>query len=89
MALDLELAIGGCVNNAPVEVVGKGQRDGDRLHLGAYCGSSSSHKAGALIQELAPLAGGKGGGKPDLARGAAPQRDKKDELLAAAQAKLG
>lgn len=62
--------------------------DGERLHLGAYCGSSSAHKAGALIQELAPLAGGKGGGKPDMARGAAPQRDKKDELLAAAQAKL-
>ena len=62
--------------------------DGDRLHLGAYCGSGSSHKAGDLIKELAPLAGGKGGGKPDMARGAAPQRDKKEDLLSAAANKL-
>ncbi|MDA0765310.1 MAG: alanine--tRNA ligase [Verrucomicrobia bacterium] len=63
--------------------------DGERLHLGAYCGSGSAHKAGALINSLAPLAGGKGGGKPDMARGTAPQRDKKDELLKTAAATLG
>jgi len=63
--------------------------DGERLHLGAYCGSGSSHKAGALINSLAPLAGGKGGGKPDMARGAAPRRDMKDELVKAATTTLG
>jgi len=29
--------------------------------------------------------GGKGGGKPDMARGAGADRDKKDELLEAAR----
>ena len=65
--------------------------DGSKLHLGALCGkdgNDAGHGAGKLIGELAPLAGGKGGGKPDMARGAAPQRDKKDELLQAAQGKL-
>ena len=66
--------------------------DGNRLHLGAFCGPDAQGAglmAGKLIQELGPIAGGKGGGKPDQARGAAPQRDKAAELKAAAQAKLG
>ncbi|SHK47164.1 alanyl-tRNA synthetase [Rubritalea squalenifaciens DSM 18772] len=65
--------------------------DGERLHLGAFAGAdgqAAGHKAGNLIKDLAPLAGGKGGGKPDQARGAAPQRDKAQELLAAANAAL-
>ncbi len=66
--------------------------DGDKFHLGAYCGSdaiAAGLKAGALIQELAPIAGGRGGGNPDQARGAAPERDKADALLAAANETLG
>ena len=59
--------------------------DGERLHLGAWCGPETALEAGALIRELAPLAGGKGGGKPDLARGAAPQRDQRHALLEAAR----
>ncbi len=65
--------------------------DGEKLHLGAFCGDdakASGLMAGKLIQELAPLAGGKGGGRPDQARGAAPERNKLEELKAAAQAKL-
>jgi len=65
--------------------------DGEKLHLGAYCGAdaqSNGLMAGKLIQELAPLAGGKGGGRPDQARGAAPEREKVAELKAAASAKL-
>ena len=65
--------------------------DGSRLHLGAFCGSeaqSNGLAAGKLIQELGPIAGGKGGGKPDMARGAAPERDKAEELKAAAAAKF-
>ncbi len=57
--------------------------DGDKLHLGAISGTPD-HQAGKLIQTIAPLAGGKGGGKPDMARGAAPQREKLDELKAKA-----
>ena len=61
--------------------------DGDKLHLGALSGSEgqeAGHMAGKLIQSLAPIAGGKGGGKPDMARGAAPQRDKAEEILSEA-----
>ena len=66
--------------------------DGDKLHLGAYCGDAAlaaGFKAGDLLRDLAALAGGKGGGKPDQARGAAPERDKLAELEAAAKVKLG
>jgi alanyl-tRNA synthetase len=66
--------------------------DGDKLHLGAYCGEAAlgrGLKAGDLLRELAAIAGGKGGGKPDMARGAAPGRDQLAELEQAARAKLG
>jgi alanyl-tRNA synthetase len=65
--------------------------DGDKLHLGALCGESakaSGLMAGKLIQSLAPIVGGKGGGKPDMARGAAPDRSKTGELQAEAQKAL-
>ena len=57
--------------------------DGEKLFLGALCGNdakSAGHMAGKLIQTLAPIAGGNGGGKPDMARGAAPDRTKISEL---------
>ncbi len=61
--------------------------DGEKLHLATYCGDSAlaaGLKAGDLLRDLAALAGGKGGGKPDQARGAAPDRSKLEELKAAA-----
>jgi len=66
--------------------------DGEKLHLATYCGDAAlatGLKAGNLLQELAAIAGGKGGGKPDQARGAAPDRSKIEELKTAAAAKLG
>ncbi len=65
--------------------------DGEKLHLGAYCGDAAQaagHKAGDLLRDLAAIAGGKGGGKPDQARGAAPDRAKLPDLEAAAKARL-
>ena len=65
--------------------------DGDKLHLATHCGpdaQAKGFKAGDLLRELAALAGGKGGGKADQARGGAPDRDKIAELEAAAKAKL-
>lgn len=62
--------------------------DGETLYLGALCGAeaqSDGLMAGKLIQTLAPIAGGKGGGKPDMARGAASERSKVSELIAAAK----
>ncbi|MEI6604821.1 MAG: alanine--tRNA ligase [Verrucomicrobiota bacterium] len=61
--------------------------DGDKLHLATHCGSAAlaaGLKAGDLLRDLAAIAGGKGGGKPDQARGAAPQREKLAEIMAAA-----
>ena len=66
--------------------------DGSKLHLGAICGNEgkeNGHGAGNLIQNLGPIAGGKGGGKPDMARGAASEREKLDPLVAAANQELG
>ena len=65
--------------------------DGEKLHLGALCGSegqSAGNRAGDLIKALAPLVGGKGGGKPDMARGAGADRSGKNNLLAAARAEF-
>ncbi len=62
--------------------------DGEKLYLGALSGTDSELNAGKLIQALAPIAGGKGGGKPDMARGAAPDLDKASELEAKAKEAL-
>ncbi|MDA9260423.1 alanine--tRNA ligase [Puniceicoccaceae bacterium] len=65
--------------------------DGAKLHLGALCGDDAKAAglmAGRLIQTLAPIVGGKGGGKPDMARGAAPDRAKVSELEAEAKKTL-
>ena len=66
--------------------------DGNKLHLGAFCGEegkTNGHEAGNLIQNLGPIAGWKGGGKPDMARGAASDRSKISDLAAAAKIELG
>jgi alanyl-tRNA synthetase len=69
--------------------------------LGAGSGSSvtllaavapeftSQVQAGKLIQAIAPIVGGKGGGKPDFARGGGKEPAKIEEALAKARALLG
>ena len=39
-------------------------------------------QAGKIIQTIAPIVGGKGGGKPDFARGGGKDASKLDEALA-------
>ena len=61
--------------------------DGEKLHLATHCGADAlakGLKAGDLLRDLAAIASGKGGGKPDQARGAAPDRAKIDAIKAAA-----
>ncbi len=61
--------------------------DGAALSLGAYCGAAAQAaglKAGELIRTLAPIVGGKGGGKADMARGSGRERAALDTLLARA-----
>ena len=62
--------------------------DGASLGLGAYCGEaaqSAGLKAGDLIRNLAPIVGGKGGGKADMARGSGKDLAGKDALIAEAK----
>jgi alanyl-tRNA synthetase len=64
--------------------------DGEKLHLATHCGAEALARglhAGELLRDLAGMAGGKGGGKPDQARGAAPQRGKIAEIKAAMAAR--
>jgi alanyl-tRNA synthetase len=46
-------------------------------------------QAGKIIQQIAPIVGGKGGGKPDNARGGGKDASKLDEALAKAMSLLG
>ncbi|MEM6911299.1 MAG: alanine--tRNA ligase [Verrucomicrobiota bacterium] len=61
--------------------------DGEKAHLGTYS-TEKAHPAGQLLQEFAPLVGGRGGGKPGMARGAGSQREGIETLLKAVRAKL-
>jgi alanyl-tRNA synthetase len=49
---------------------------------------TSRIQAGKLIQQIAPLVGGKGGGRPDNARGGGKDPAKIDEALARAKTLL-
>jgi alanyl-tRNA synthetase len=61
--------------------------DGEKAHVGAYVSKdcTASWQAGKLIQTLAPVVGGRGGGKPEMARGAGSEPSKIDALLAKAE----
>jgi alanyl-tRNA synthetase len=50
---------------------------------------TSKVQAGKIIQAIAPIVGGKGGGKPDNARGGGKDAAKLDEALAQARALIG
>ncbi len=57
--------------------------DGEKLHLATYCGTNakaSGKAAGALLQQLTAIGGGKGGGNTDMARGAVGDRSKRAEI---------
>ena len=65
--------------------------DGSKLHLAVHCGADAlakDLKAGNILRELAAIGGGKGGGKPDQARGAAPEREKLGEIKEAMRGKI-
>jgi alanyl-tRNA synthetase len=59
----------------------------DQIHVLAFCGPSvmKDQPAGKLVQELTAILNGKGGGKPDLARGVGKDVSKLPEALARAR----
>ena len=59
---------------------------GEKLSLLAVCGKDAvarGIKAGDIIKTIAPIVGGKGGGKPDSAMGGGSDKSKVSEALAA------
>ncbi len=46
---------------------------------------TSKFQANKLIQEIAPIVGGKGGGRPESAQGGGPDASKIDKALAEAK----
>jgi alanyl-tRNA synthetase len=71
------VVLGGCGNNA-VTLVATVSPD-----------FTAKVQAGKIIQAIAPIVGGKGGGKPDNARGGGKDAGKLDEALAKAKSLLG
>ncbi len=62
--------------------------DSSSLPLGAYCGKdaiANGIAAGDMLRQVAALANGKGGGRPDQARGSAPAGADATALLNAAE----
>jgi alanyl-tRNA synthetase len=72
-------------------VVVLGGANGGAVTLVASVSSDFTAKvqAGKIIQTIAPIVGGKGGGKPDGARGGGKDAGKLDEALAKARTLLG
>lgn len=63
----------------------------DTIHFGAIVAKdkTADHKAGDIVRESLAEAGGKGGGKPEMARGAAKGAGQVDKVLAKARELLG
>ena len=61
--------------------------DSDKVHLGVSVSSEFTDRfhAGDLISKLAPIIGGKGGGKPEMARGAGNDVAAVESMLAEAK----
>ena len=69
--------------------VGTGEDKSVHLAVGVSPEFTAKYNAGKLLQQLAPIVGGKGGGKGDLARGAGKDAGKIPELLKRAVSLLG
>ena len=71
------VVLGGCANNAVTLVATVSPE------------FTAKVQAGKIIQRIAPIVGGKGGGRPDNARGGGKDASKLDEALKEAKALLG
>jgi alanyl-tRNA synthetase/REP element-mobilizing transposase RayT len=71
-----------------VVVLGGGSNDAVSLIATVSAEFTAKIQAGKIIQTIAPIVGGKGGGKPDNARGGGKDASKLDEALSKAAALL-
>jgi len=72
-----------------VVVLGGGAENAVALVATVSSEFTTKVQAGKIIQAIAPVVGGKGGGKPDNARGGGKDASKLDEALAKAKSLLG
>jgi alanyl-tRNA synthetase/REP element-mobilizing transposase RayT len=72
-----------------VVVLGGGSENSVTLIATVSAEFTAKVQAGKIIQAIAPIVGGKGGGKPDNARGGGKDVAKLDEALAKAKSLLG
>jgi alanyl-tRNA synthetase len=72
-----------------VVVLGGGSESAVTLIATVSAEYTAKVQAGKIIQTIAPIVGGKGGGKPDQARGGGKDANKLDEALAKAKSLLG
>jgi alanyl-tRNA synthetase/REP element-mobilizing transposase RayT len=72
-----------------VVVLGGGSENAVTLIATVSSDLTTKVQAGKIIQTIAPIVGGKGGGKPDNARGGGKDVSKLDEALAKAKTLLG
>jgi alanyl-tRNA synthetase len=72
-----------------VVVLGGGSRDSVALVAVVSSEFTKQVQAGKIIQAIAPIVGGKGGGRPDFARGGGKDSAALDEALAKARSLLG
>ncbi len=75
------------IQSGIVVVVGKGEQS-HPIIVSVSKDLTGDHKAGDLLKEIASIMGGKGGGRPDFAQGAAPQREKLPEAFEKIQAQF-
>jgi len=72
-----------------VIVLGGAANDAVALVAAVTSDYTGKVQAGKIIQQIAPIVGGRGGGKPDNARGGGKDATKLDEALAKAKSLLG
>ncbi len=72
-----------------VIVLGGGSSSAVTLIASVSADFTAKVQAGKIIQTIAPIVGGKGGGKPDNARGGGKDASKLDEALAKVKSLLG
>ena len=70
-----------------VAILAAPEESSGKVHLGisVHTDLTDTYKAGDLMKELAPIVGGRGGGKPDFARGAGNDPGQTQALIDAAR----